>query len=337
MKTNYFLKIVYLSCILLFITTTAFTKSSELSVYVLHDSLGEVIDARENALYNIFGEIEGFSAARIYKTGIDRYQLHILRNLEGKAQILITDMSLTTLTYTFAYHIKTRRRLLLDKGMKFEKAIYPIEESMWYERSDNKKITLRDGSKIIAVLKQAKRDILIVQTLAGIEIFLPDITIAKVTDLKGEIAGGKHYSLDPNQSRLFFSPTGRPLQKGDGYFADYFLFFPTIAYGMTDFFSMGGGVSLIPGADSQILYFTPKLTFKVAPKAGIGTGFLFLGTFPLPVPCAGIKGKEHKIILNIPPHFFHIFNIFISKFLYIQFLFTENCKVGRDQIKEKET
>ena len=67
--------------------------------------------------------------------------------------------------------------------------------------------------------------------------------------------------LDPNYSRLLFAPTGRPLAKGDGYFSDYELVFPGVAYGLTDNLSLAGGVSVIPGLGlgEQLFYVSPKL------------------------------------------------------------------------------
>ena len=50
---------------------------------------------------------------------------------------------------------------------------------------------------------------------------------------------------------------------------------------MSDFLSIAGGMSLIPGAplSEQLYYFMPKLTFDISRKVGIGGGLLFL---PIP-------------------------------------------------------
>lgn len=39
---------------------------------------------------------------------------------------------------------------------------------------------------------------------------------------------------NPNTSRLFFSPTARPLNKGDGYYQNIYVFFNNLAYAVTD-------------------------------------------------------------------------------------------------------
>ncbi len=240
----------------------------------LHESLGEVIDAQENHLFNIFGDIIGFAAARFY---LDRgaYCLHILRNTDSGAQVLIQNMNVDTFTQ-LQTNMSVRIATLQKQKVQFDQTLYSIEESKWQEKSRNKNLILHDGSQLVGILQRAQHDTLVMQTLTGIQIPVPDLQIAKIVDSRSEINEGKLLRLDPNTSRLFFAPTGRQLKGGSGYFADYFIFFPTLAYGITDHFSLSGGVSLIPGASSQVLYFAPKLTWSVSPKVGLATGFLYL-------------------------------------------------------------
>ena len=65
------------------------------------------------------------------------------------------------------------------------------------------------------------------------------------------------------------------LKKGEGYFSDYELFFPGVAYGLTDNFTIGGGVSVFPaGVDEQIYYVTPKIGMSIGEKVHLGAGVL---------------------------------------------------------------
>jgi hypothetical protein len=69
------------------------------------------------------------------------------------------------------------------------------------------------------------------------------------------------------------------LKKGEGYFADYELFFPGFAYGVTDNISVGGGVSLFPtGLDEQVYYFTPKVGMSLGDQIHVSAGLLLAGT-----------------------------------------------------------
>ncbi len=89
---------------------------------------------------------------------------------------------------------------------------------------------------------------------------------------------GEYWFPNPNATRLFFAPTARMLKKGDGYFADYYLFFPAVAYGITDNITIGGGMSLIPGVDidKQIFYFTPKVGLSATKNFTLGVGALII-------------------------------------------------------------
>jgi hypothetical protein len=50
------------------------------------------------------------------------------------------------------------------------------------------------------------------------------------------------------------------LKQGERYFADYELFFPGFAVGVTDYLSIGGGVSILPvGLTSRSTTSHPKL------------------------------------------------------------------------------
>ena len=92
------------------------------------------------------------------------------------------------------------------------------------------------------------------------------------------IRNGKYWFPNPNATRLFFAPTGRMLKQGEGYFSDFWLFFPGIAVGITDNITLGGGISLIPcfGFDKQFFYFTPKIGLKTTEKTNFAAGALII-------------------------------------------------------------
>ncbi|MCH8286842.1 hypothetical protein IIB79_09990 [candidate division KSB1 bacterium] len=91
------------------------------------------------------------------------------------------------------------------------------------------------------------------------------------------IRNGKYWFPNPNATRLFFAPTGRMLKQGEGYFSDYYIFFPGIAVGITDNITLGGGMSLFPwaGAD-QFFYFTPKIGLKTSENSNFAAGALII-------------------------------------------------------------
>jgi len=108
------------------------------------------------------------------------------------------------------------------------------------------------------------------------------IPLSKIKEIKevptDSIRNGQYWFANPNTTRLYFAPTGRMLKKGEGYFADYYLFFPVITYGITDNITIGGGMSLFPGAkiDEQIFYLTPKVGLKAVKNLNLAIGALLI-------------------------------------------------------------
>lgn len=139
-------------------------------------------------------------------------------------------------------------------------------------------ITTQDKSTMFGRIQEIKDQEIRFKTEFG-EITIP---IDKITSIEmvaiSTMKKGGYWFPNPNATRLFFAPTGRMLKKGEGYFADYYLFFPAIAYGLTNNITFGGGMSLIPGVDidKQIFYFTPKIGLKASDNFNLGIGALII-------------------------------------------------------------
>lgn len=138
-------------------------------------------------------------------------------------------------------------------------------------------VALRDGSRLVGRVVAEDDDALTVATAGGLEVVVRRSSVVSITDV-GE--DGRSIGVDPNYSRLLFAPTGRPLKKGDGYFSDYELLFPGVAFGLTENISLAGGVSVIPGIglDSQLFYISPKVGFELGDRASVAVGALVAGS-----------------------------------------------------------
>lgn len=81
---------------------------------------------------------------------------------------------------------------------------------------------------------------------------------------------------DSNYTRLLFSPTGRPLRKGEGYFSDHYVVFPGVAYGLTDNISVGGGLSVVPGLGlgEQLYYGSARVGKQFSERVAVSGGVL---------------------------------------------------------------
>ncbi|MDZ7262536.1 MAG: hypothetical protein ONB05_10580 [candidate division KSB1 bacterium] len=136
-------------------------------------------------------------------------------------------------------------------------------------------ITLKDGSEVVGQIIEADTQKIRFQTLTGVVMEIPRDTIQKIEYLQGTVKVGRYQHPDPGHTRLFLAPTGRTLRRGEGYFADYWIFFPTFAYGVTDWLTLSGGLSLLPdiGLESQILYFGSKVRFLHRNNFDLAGGF----------------------------------------------------------------
>ena len=140
-------------------------------------------------------------------------------------------------------------------------------------------ITMRDGSSLVGRIVSIRTDSVDFQMgLGRVAVAIRDIRDISETDV-GRMHAGQYWFPNPNSTRLFFAPTGQMLKKGEGYFADYELFFPGFAYGVTDNLSIGGGVSIFPaGLDEQVYYVTPKVGVSLGERVHVAAGVLMAGT-----------------------------------------------------------
>ena len=140
-------------------------------------------------------------------------------------------------------------------------------------------LTMRDGSSLVGRIVGVRGDSVDFQTGIGrVTLAINDIRSISEHEA-GRLHNGAYWFPNPNSTRLFFAPTGQMLKKGDGYFADYELFFPGFAYGVTDNISIGGGVSIFPtGVEDQVYYFTPKVGVSFSDQIHVAAGLLFAGT-----------------------------------------------------------
>ena len=138
------------------------------------------------------------------------------------------------------------------------------------------KITLSDESSLIGTIISEDDSTLQFKTLSGLELAIPTNIIRKQRQISSKIVEGKVWRTDPNQTRVFFAPTGRALKSGQGYFSVYEIFFPFIAVGASDYITLAGGLSLFPGSSEQLFYLAPKITPLQLEKFDLSAGILYI-------------------------------------------------------------
>lgn len=97
---------------------------------------------------------------------------------------------------------------------------------------------------------------------------------------KDKVVDNEYWMDNPQSTRYFFSPNAYGLKKGEGYYQNVWVLVNSFAVGVTDYFSIGGGMVplfLFAGSPTPV-WITPKFSIPVSKdKFNLGGGAL-LGT-----------------------------------------------------------
>jgi hypothetical protein len=140
-------------------------------------------------------------------------------------------------------------------------------------------VVLRDGSTLNGrVVEVTSTTVRFVSSLGETAIPRASIVAVRLVALTS-VHDGQVWPEDPSRTRLFFAPTGRMLRQSETYFADAYVFFPSVQVGVTNQFTIGGGMSIFPGVglDEQIYYLTPKVGLYSSPNVNVAVGALVAG------------------------------------------------------------
>jgi len=116
-------------------------------------------------------------------------------------------------------------------------------------------------------------------TAAGVRVSVPRTSLARwqvVAPAQGPAPAAAEGRADPNESRLFLAHTARPVPRGKFAVLDYLIFFPVASYGVTERFSLTGGMSLLPFSPDQLFYVAPKYTLVRSQPASLAAGVLYM-------------------------------------------------------------
>jgi hypothetical protein len=143
------------------------------------------------------------------------------------------------------------------------------------------RITLTDGTQVVGSIVAVTDSTIQFESSFGTTTIRRAHIVRVREENAGSMRNGRYFFANPNTTRLLFAPTGRMLDRGEGYFADHWIFFPSINLGLTRRFTLGGGITVFPGialAD-QIMYLTPKIGVVQGPTFNFAAG-AFVGSFP---------------------------------------------------------
>jgi hypothetical protein len=123
------------------------------------------------------------------------------------------------------------------------------------------RLKLKSGSELVGRVLSVDSTSIRFESELGVATIAIDGIASFREEQPGYVKGSQYYFPNPNQTRLVFAPTGRMLKRGEGYFTDFWIFFPAFAAGVTDQVTLGGGMTIFPGAglSNQMYFFTPKI------------------------------------------------------------------------------
>ncbi len=149
-------------------------------------------------------------------------------------------------------------------------------------------LRLVDGTVVRGQVVERSETTIVLRTSGGARVEVPRAQVVRER-LVAVRASGEVWDEDPNATRLFFTSTARPLDKGEGYISSFMLFFPFVAYGVTDRVTIAGGTPILPGLLGQVFYVAPKVTVWDRARSSVSLGALgFFVTEELDAGSVGI-------------------------------------------------
>ena len=148
---------------------------------------------------------------------------------------------------------------------------YPFDQTKTY------KFVLYDEAEFIGKFVSRDTSNITIKTNSIPKIEIPIIKIKTIEELNdANYKYGVYWFPNPNPTRYLFGPSAFNLKKGEGYYQNTMVGLNSFNVGITDNFSIGGGLelfSLIAGYPVFII--TPKVGFKVSNNFNAGGGVLY--------------------------------------------------------------
>lgn len=145
-------------------------------------------------------------------------------------------------------------------------------------------VRLRNGSSLLGRITAIGADSIHLRTDAGeMSLGRGAVRGVEIVDAR-RIRNGEYWFENPHATRLLFSSTAIPLERGTGYYSNTWLFFHGLAAGITDRFTLGGAVFWFPGLalDETVYFVLPKYTLISRETAKLAVGAL-IGLLPFGV------------------------------------------------------
>jgi hypothetical protein len=155
---------------------------------------------------------------------------------------------------------------------------FAVALALGSQQVELQEVRLHDGSVVYGTIVESDAERVRIRTVRGVELDVARAEIASMEPAEGEVVAGEYQARDPNATRLLFAPTGRSLERGDGYIGVFEVSMPFVQVGITDRFSIGAGTPLVFGFDEsqRPFWITPKFQFVDRPRVKAAAGVMHI-------------------------------------------------------------
>lgn len=173
----------------------------------------------------------------------------------------------------------------------FFTTLLTLSYSQAYAQTDEVyRVETTDGNVVMGVLVSEDSEQIILRVEALGEVTILRRNIRKITQIDpNRIRNGVYWYENPQATRYFFAPNAIGLGKGKGYYQNTWIFFNNVNYGVSDNFSIGGGMvpMFLFGVSATPVWILPKVTLPISEdKFHIGAGAML----------GGLVGTESDLI-----------------------------------------
>lgn len=137
-------------------------------------------------------------------------------------------------------------------------------------------LRLGDGTKHIGKVVSRTDDRIVFQSITGAQMEV-NATFARLRTAPGNVVEGEYWAPDRNRSRLFFAPTARPVEPGQGY-AGMFWILPFVGFGVSDDLTLAGGLPPAGELGQTPIWIAPKLRVLNSAERQVSLGMLGIYT-----------------------------------------------------------
>lgn len=128
------------------------------------------------------------------------------------------------------------------------------------------RVETTDGNVFTGTLVSEDENRIIVRTSTLGEITIERSRIRRITEIDdSRMRNGKYWYDNPQSTRYFFAPNALGLPKDKGYYQNVWIFFNNVNYGVSDNFSIGGGIvpMFLFGVGETPVWVLPKVSIPV--------------------------------------------------------------------------